>query len=82
MSTHVSIIKFINEVGKLWVSLFHDGFNKLNNTGTQLLDSFYQIPFKITLKLRLLSKITRFCHIHTTLLYPSLHNVTKNHNPY
>ena len=40
MSAHVSIIKFINEFGKLWVSLFHDGFDKFNNTGTQVVIFF------------------------------------------
>ena len=43
-------------------------FDKLNNTGAQMLDSIYHI-FEV--------KALRFCHIFAALLQPSIHNVTK-----
>ena len=54
MSAHV-LLNLLNKLGKRYkmrglpsiLSLFSNLLNKFNNTGTQMLDSFYQTTFKL-----------------------------------
>ena len=53
MNVHV-LLNLLNELGKrdknrslLSLSLFCNKFNKLNDTGPQLLDSIYHMAFKL-----------------------------------
>ena len=54
MSVHVLLI-LLNEFGKRdkmrglpsMLSLFHNEFNKFNNTGARMLDSIYHVTLKI-----------------------------------
>ena len=57
MSTHV-LLNSLDELRKRhkmrgsakFLSLFHNDFDKFNNTGAQMLDSIYHMTLKITLK--------------------------------
>ena len=54
MSAHV-LLNLLNELGKRdkmrglrsILSLFHNEFNKFNNTGAQMLDSIYHMTLKL-----------------------------------
>ena len=54
MSAHV-LLNLLNELGKRdkmrglqsILSLFHNDFNKFNNTGAQMLDSIYHMTLKL-----------------------------------
>ena len=54
MSAHV-LLNLLNELGKRdkmrgllsILSLFHDEFNKFNNTGAQMLDSTYHMTLRL-----------------------------------
>ena len=66
MSAHV-LLNLLNELGKrdrmpglpIILSLFHNKFNKFNNTGARMLDSFYHI---------LGFKTSTFCHLLCNVL--------------
>ena len=45
------------------LSLFRNEFNKFNNTGARMLDSIYQMTFKIILKSYFGVKTLGFCHM-------------------
>ena len=54
MGAHV-LLNLLNELGKSDIKrgfpsillLFRNGFNKFNNTGARMLDSFYHMTFKL-----------------------------------
>ena len=48
MSAHV-LLNFLNKLGKRdsILSLFHNKFNKLNNTKARILDSIYHMTLRI-----------------------------------
>ena len=51
MSAHV-LLNLLNELGKRdrILSLFHNSFNKFNNTGAWMLDSIYHMTTKLLFK--------------------------------
>ena len=70
MSAHV-LLNLLNESGKSdkmqgmpsILSLFHDEFNKFNNTGTRMLDSIYHMVLKLIKNHILGVKTSRFWHL-------------------
>ena len=70
MSAHV-LLNLLNESGKSdkmqgmpsILSLFHDKFNKFNNTGTRMLDSIYHMVLKLIKNHILGVKTSRFWHL-------------------
>ena len=85
MSAQV-LLNLLNKLGKRdkmrglpsILLLFHNEFNKFNNTGAGLLDSFYPMTLKTTFNSYFFCmKKLRLCHIYAMLLRTSLHSVTK-----
>ena len=56
-------------------SLFLNLLDKLNYTAEHILRSIYHMTLKSFLKLRFGMKMLRFCHMCSTLLWTSLHNI-------
>ena len=77
MSAHV-LLNLLNELGKRdkmrgllsILSLFRNEFNKFNKTRARMLDSFYHMALKITLKSH--SAVKRYTFVmYSTLLWTS-----------
>ena len=70
MSVQVLLI-LLNELGKSdkmrglpsILLLFRNEFNKFNNTGARILDSFYHMTIKLIKKHIFGVKTSRFCHL-------------------
>ena len=70
MSAHV-LLNILNELGKRdkmrglpsILVLFHNEFNKLNNTGARMLDSIYHMTLKFIKNHIFGVKTSRFCHL-------------------
>ena len=70
MSAHV-LLKLLNELGKSdkmpglpsILLLFHNKFNKFNNTGAQMLDSIHHMTLKLIKHSIFGMKTSRFCHL-------------------
>ena len=84
MSTHV----LLNLLNKLWkrdkmpglsniLSLFRNDFIKFNNIRALLFAHIYHMTLMELSKHVSGVKSPRLCHIHTSLLVPLFHNVTK-----
>ena len=82
MSAHV-LLTLLNELRKRdkmrglpsILSLFHNEFNKFNDTGARMSDSIYHRTSKSNKKHRLLGvKISRFCHF--TQRYDGRHYIS------
>ena len=74
-SAHV-LLTLLNELRKRdkmqgWpsiLSLFRNEFNKFNNTGTRMLDSFFQMTLK-SIKTRIFGvKTSRLCHLSRNVI--------------
>ena len=84
MSAH-ALLKLLNKfrkrdkmLGKPHIlSLFLNLFNKFDNTGAQVIDSVYHITLNLFCNHIFGVKMPRFCHLYSTLLLGSLHNVTE-----
>ena len=80
MSAHV-LLNLLNELGKSdkmrglpsSVSLFRNEFNKFNNTGARMLDSFYHMISKLPKNHILTRERQYFAILNATLLLTSLH---------
>ena len=79
MSPHV-LLNLLNELRKgdnmrgllSKLSLFRNEFNKLNNTGAQMLDSIYHRTLKLLKNHILGLKTSRFCHLSRKLITESI----------
>ena len=60
------------------LSLFRNKFNKINNTGARMLDSFNQLPFKLITNCIFVVKTQDFTIVLVTLKRTSLRSVTKS----
>ena len=69
MSVH-ALLNLLNELGKSdkmrglpsILLLFHNEFNKFNNTGAQMIDSIYRMTLKLNTNRIFGVKTSRFCH--------------------
>ena len=61
MSAHI-LLKLLNELGKMILSIFPNEFNKLNNTRAKMQDSIYHMILILHLNRDFRMKMSKFGH--------------------